>query len=120
MSVRRPFTSGLVLGVAVLAALVAVGCAPSDGRTALAARHPRWTAPDRLVVEVECADDVTVTGGPAAGANGVPLVTIWGEPNRDGCWTDVSFTLPPGTPSFEDAATGTQLAIPPPPNGEPA
>lgn len=105
------------MSVAAVVALAAAGCAPSDGRTALAARRPRWIAPGQLVVEVECADDVTVAVAAGAGANGVPLVTIWGEPNRDGCWTDVSVDLPPGSPSFEDAATGTQVATPPPHRG---
>jgi hypothetical protein len=70
------------------------------------------------VVEVECADAVEVTVRPGGGAGGVPLVTIWGEPNRDGCWTDVTFALPSSAPSFEDAATGTHVATPPPPEND--
>ena len=112
---RRPRLALVAAPIVAVGLALVTACAPSDGRTALAAREPRWRTPGVLVVEVECADDVDARVDPRRGVHGTPLVTIWGTPNRDGCWTEVDLWLLPGTIAVEDAATGTLLELPPRP-----
>jgi hypothetical protein len=102
--------------VAILVGAFALaGCGSEVGRTALVPRNPRWISPTTLQVDVECADRLTVKVAIGAGTEQLPLVTIWGEPNREGCWTPVVLTLPPGTERLDDAASGTVVDLPPAP-----
>lgn len=104
----------MALAVA-LGAIGLVGCAPDVGRTALVPRNPRWASPTTLQVDVECADHLSVSVVVGGGIEQLPLVTVWGEPNRDGCWTPVVLTLPPDTGRIDDAASGTVIDLPTPP-----
>lgn len=97
-----------VLGTAGLA-----GCGhPGEGGTALALADPRWDGPQRIIVTVECAQDVVAQVEPGAGTEGLPLVTIDGRPKVGRCRPEVALDIPAGTTRVEDAATGTVIDLP--------
>ncbi|MCB0978016.1 MAG: hypothetical protein KDB02_11220 [Acidimicrobiales bacterium] len=107
---------GLAVGLAVCAA----GCGTDVGRTALVPHHPRWVSPSTVRVTVECSDHVRVTVEPGSGVDLLPLVTIWGDPNRNRCQTQVDLEVPPGTTRIDDAASGRVIDLPPRPKDETA
>jgi len=104
------------LGAAVLVAAPSLGgCSRAHERTALVATSPRWLGVDRIEVEVECAARVEASVRPGAGHDGLPLVTVWGEPRAGRCRVPVALDLPAGTERIDDAASGMVVDLPPRP-----
>lgn len=110
----RPATTAGAVALAV-AAVGLTACGPGDARVALAIHDARWTGPDTVTVTVECSTDVSASVAPAAGTDGLPLVTIGGHPVDGRCWTPVPLVLPPGTTRVDDATTGMVVVLPPRP-----
>ncbi|CAN5514647.1 hypothetical protein BH10ACT1_BH10ACT1_32500 [soil metagenome] len=100
----------------VLAAVGSLaGCGRDEGRTALAVRSTRWVSPTELAVTVECAELGTLDLEPGAGIDGLPLLTVWGDPQVGRCAPRIVVPIPAGVTRIDDAATGMVVDLPPRP-----
>ncbi|QXC62799.1 hypothetical protein KSP35_08475 [Aquihabitans sp. G128] len=109
---RRP---ALLALAAVALVLGLAGCGAHEGRTALAVRSTRWVGPDELAVTVECAEVSSADVEPGKGVDGLPLLTVWGEPSMGRCASQLVIPVPPGVDRIDDAATGMVVDLPPRP-----
>lgn len=103
---------GRTAALSAIAALVlSVACTP-PGTNHLELRSPIRLDGRTVEVNVECADAVTAEVENGAGIDGIPLVTVTGDPTFGRCRVPVRLDLPEGTVAIEDAATGMVLELP--------
>lgn len=110
---RRPPLPRLAVAVAALAVALGpaalTGCGTQQGRTALAITSARRTA-GRVVLRVECADQLTVERGRDASGSDLVQVTVWGRPRVGRCRPALVLRGLPGD-AFVDGTTSQVVHI---------
>lgn len=102
----------LAVASAISLSVVLISACTSPGRNVLTVGSPVRLDARTVRVSVECADAVTTEIEVGAGVDGVPRVTVSGEPSFGRCRVPVELELPAGTSAIEDAATGMLLELP--------